>query len=110
MEMSGGDTCETTELLAAAGRGDLQAVNRLFSSHREYLKRVINIRLDQQLRGRIDPSDVVQETLVVANRRINDYLDRRPTTFRLWLRMTALEMLIDHRRYPRRLKRDVARD
>jgi RNA polymerase sigma-70 factor (ECF subfamily) len=62
------------------------------------------------LRGRIDPSDVVQETLVVASERIKDSLARRPTSFRIWLRRKALERLIDQRRFHRRHKRDVANE
>jgi RNA polymerase sigma-70 factor (ECF subfamily) len=74
------------------------------------LRRVIDVRLDPKLRGRIDPSDVVQETLVVASRRIKDFLARRPTSFRIWLRRKALERLIDERRFHRRQKRDVANE
>jgi RNA polymerase sigma-70 factor (ECF subfamily) len=36
---------------------------------------------------------------MVASRRIDDFLRRRPTSFRLWLRRKALEKLIDLRRY-----------
>ena len=100
----------TADLLAAIERGEKSAVNQLLALHRNYLKRIINIRLEPQLRGRIDASDIVQETLVVASRRIRDYLDRRPTSFRIWLRRKALEQLIDQRRYHRRKKRDVANE
>ena len=97
----------TADLLLAIERGDSQAVNQLLAFHRAYLKRLIDVRLDPQLRGRIDPSDVVQETLVVASRRIQDFLKRRPTSFRIWLRRKALEQLIDQRRFHRAFTRSM---
>ena len=45
--------------------------------------------------ARIDPSDVVQETHIVAVRRIDEFLKQRPTSFRLWLRTKALERLVE---------------
>lgn len=108
--MSLTDSGATADLLGAIERGDSQAVDLLLTRHRGYLKRVIDVRMDPRLRGRIDPSDVVQETLVVASRRIQDFLARRPTSFRIWLRRKALERMIDQRRFHRRQRRDVANE
>ena len=108
--MSLHDSRATADLLAAVEQGNGSAVNQLLALHRSYLKRVVDVRLEPCLRGRIDPSDVVQETLVVASRRIKDFLARRPTSFRLWLRRKALERLVDERRFHHRQKRDVANE
>jgi RNA polymerase sigma-70 factor (ECF subfamily) len=108
--MYSADSRITTDLLSAIEHGEKRAVDQLLALHRNYLKRIIDVRLDLQLRGRIDPSDVVQETLVVASRRIGDFLSRRPTSFRVWLRRKALEQLIDQRRHHRRQKRDVGQE
>jgi RNA polymerase sigma-70 factor (ECF subfamily) len=62
------------------------------------LHRVIDLRLDARLRARIDASDVVQEALLEAARRMPDYLAREPMPFLLWLRQTACQRLIDLRR------------
>ena len=104
------DSGTTTVLLSAVANGDERALNRLLTHHRSYLKRVVDVRLEPTLRGRIDPSDVVQEALVVASRRIEDFLSRRPTTFRVWLRGKALDQLIDQRRFHRRRRRDVTNE
>jgi RNA polymerase sigma-70 factor (ECF subfamily) len=104
------DSGTTTDLLSAVAKGDERALNRLLARHRNYLKRVVDARLEPRLRGRIDPSDVVQETLVVASGRIEDFLSRRPTSFRIWLRRKALDQLIDQRRFHRRRKRDVTNE
>ena len=54
--------------------------------------------MDAVLRGRIDPSDVVQEAQLEVARRMDDYLERRPMPFVLWLRQTTLENLLRLRR------------
>jgi RNA polymerase sigma-70 factor (ECF subfamily) len=54
--------------------------------------------MDRRLRARVDPSDVVQEAQLEAFRRLPDFLERRPMSFRLWLRKTAQERLIKLRR------------
>ena len=42
-------------------RGDQQALGELLGRHRDRLRRMIALRLDWRLRGRLDPSDVLQE-------------------------------------------------
>jgi RNA polymerase sigma-70 factor (ECF subfamily) len=85
-------------LLRQARQGDARAVAQVLEAHRDYLRRLIDLRLDARLRQRLDPSDVVQEALLEAVRRLPDYLDRRPMPFLLWLRQTAYQCLIDLRR------------
>ena len=50
------------------------------------------------LTARVDASDVVQETQIVIAKRIGDFIKRRPTSFRIWIRQKALEQLADQRR------------
>jgi RNA polymerase sigma-70 factor (ECF subfamily) len=86
-------------LLDAVRRGDRQALDELLAAHRDYLRAFVALRLDPRLRTRVDESDVVQEAYLVATRRIVDYLTRRPMGFRLWLRQTTLECLLQLRRH-----------
>lgn len=105
------DNSTTTDtLLSAAAQGDSQAVEHLLVRHRSYLRQVVDVRLAPELQSRVDASDIVQETLIVASRRLDDYLVRRPTSFRVWLRRKALERLADARRRHLALKRDARRD
>ena len=67
---------ETQELLAEARGGDAAAVDRLLDRHREALRRMIDLRMDRVVQRRVDASDIVQDVLVEANRRLNDYLAR----------------------------------
>lgn len=92
------DSDETQHLLDDLRRGDGRAFGRLIVRHQPYLCRLISLRMDTRLRGRLDASDVVQETQLEAFKRLPDYLERRPMPFRLWLRKTAQERLLMLRR------------
>ena len=90
---------ETNRLLELARARDPRAFDRLFALHRPYLRKVVELRLDQRLRTRVDPSDVVQEAQLEAFRRLPEYLERQPMPFRLWLRKTTQERLLMLRRF-----------
>jgi RNA polymerase sigma-70 factor, ECF subfamily len=92
------DSIETQRLLMRIGSGDRNAFNELFERHRQDLRRAVQLRLDRQLRTRVDASDVVQEAQLEAFRRLDDYLQRRPMPFGLWLRQTAQQRINTHRR------------
>ena len=59
-----GDPDEWTDGLHQAGEIDEQSFALLFDRHRNRLRKVVKLRLDPRLRGRIDPSDVVQEAFL----------------------------------------------
>lgn len=85
-------------LLKRAQEGDKEAVEMLLSLYRDRLRQMVAMRIDPAIHPRVDASDVVQETLIEANRRMGEYLDRKPMPFELWLRKTAIERLIMERR------------
>jgi RNA polymerase sigma-70 factor (ECF subfamily) len=97
-------------LLEQVRSGDERAFERLFARHRPYIRRVVALRLDQELRRRVDPSDVIQETQLEASRRLDDYLSRRPMPFRLWLRRTAEKRLSMLRRRHGAARRSLERE
>ena len=102
---------QTDALLAGARRGDRSAVGRLLARHRDRLRRMVAVRIDDRLSTRIDPSDVVQETMAVAADRLSDYLRDPPLPFYPWLRQIALNRLIDlHRRHILAGRRSVDRE
>ena len=100
----------TDQLLTAAAERRPHAVDDLLAANRAYVRRVVQMRVQPQLQARIDPSDIVQETLVAASRGLDDFLTRRPTSFRVWLRGHALQRLVDAQRRHLSLKRDVRRE
>ena len=102
---------DTNELLDRAGRGDALARQLLLERHRDRLRRMVAVRLDGRVAVRVDPSDLVQETLAEAAARLADYLRRRPLPFYPWLRQIAWDRLVEaHRRHLRAGRRSVARE
>jgi RNA polymerase sigma-70 factor (ECF subfamily) len=102
---------DTAELLRRSAAGDRSARGPLLQRQRTRLKRMVAARMDPRLAARVDPSDVVQEALAEADRRLDDYLRRRPLPFYCWLRQLAWEKLLDeHRRHVRAARRSVTRE
>lgn len=104
------NSADAEDLLRRVERGDRRAAEQLLAAQRDYLRRMLEARMEPALRQRVDPSDIIQETLMEANRRLDDYLQRRPTTFRLWIRRKALEQLVNARRHHRARKRLIERE
>ena len=87
------------------------AATQLFDRHRDRLRRMVSIRLDGQVKTRVDPSDVVQEALATACQQLPAYLRTRPLPFYPWLRRIAFDRLADlHRRHLRAKRRSVGRE
>ncbi|HUG69322.1 MAG TPA: sigma-70 family RNA polymerase sigma factor [Pirellulaceae bacterium] len=102
---------DTDQLLDQAQAGNVAAVDQLLERHRPRLRRLVSFRLDPRLSARVDPSDVVQETLHDASRRLTAYLSTRPLPFFLWLREIASDRLADlHRRHLGAQARTVLRE
>jgi len=101
----------TQELLMGVKAGDEDAVNGLLDRHREAVRRLVQMRLDRKIRQRVDVSDVVQEVLISANRRLQAYLESPAMPFHLWIRQIAKDRIIDaHRRHRVSAKRSVDRE
>ena len=59
--------------LAAVLEGDAGALASLFSVYRDRLKRMVELRLDARLRGRVSASDILQEAYIGALQRLPHY-------------------------------------
>ena len=64
---------DTDHLLMSAITGNKTAIETLLERHRNRLRRMIALRLDVRLAARVDPSDVVQEALADAAKKLADY-------------------------------------
>lgn len=86
-------------------------LGELFEQYRDRLRRAVQVRLDPRLRGRIDPSDVIQEAYVEAQGRFDDFRrDSRMTPF-LWIRFITMQrLLILHRHHFQAKQRDARRE
>ncbi len=108
--MTGGPH-DDLELIGLAAGGDPEALRTLFSRHRDRLKRMVHLRLSRRLAGRIDDSDVLQESYLEAARRLGEYQRNPSLPFFLWLRnMTAMKLAEVHRRHLGTQLRDAGRE
>jgi len=88
------------DLLQRALAGDESALAALFDGYRDRLRRMIRLRLDRRLSGRVDSSDVLQEAYLDVRKRIGEYArDPAIMPFHLWLRLIAGQRLTDVHRY-----------
>jgi RNA polymerase sigma-70 factor (ECF subfamily) len=102
---------DTDHLLERVANGDRAARDDLLERHRRRLRRMVVVRFDPRLIARVDPSDVVQETLAEAAAQLDRYLQERPLPFYPWLRQLAERRLIDlHRRHVQAGRRSVTRE
>lgn len=111
MEMHTSDSAETVCLLRQVSRGERDAFDRLFARHRDFLRQVVEYRMDRNLRQRVDASDLVQEAQMEAARRLGGYLADPPMSFKLWVRQIAFDrVLMARRRHVEAGKRAVGRE
>jgi RNA polymerase sigma-70 factor, ECF subfamily len=92
-------------------QGDPQALAELFAGQRERLRRMVRLRMDRRLQGRLDPSDVLQEAFLEATQRLPEFQTQQNLPAHLWLRLlTGQRLLILHRRHLGAQMRDVGQE
>ena len=104
-------SAEIESVVESVRRGDQNALESLFAGHRAYLRHVIGLRMDDALRVRVDPSDIVQEAHLEAVRRVSDYARDPKLPVRLWMRQIAIDRLtMAHREHVGADKRTIRRE
>jgi RNA polymerase sigma-70 factor (ECF subfamily) len=88
------------------GEAPLQPLERF----REYLLLLARLRLDERLRGKMDPSDVVQQSLLEAHQAQAQFRGRTLGEQAAWLRQILARNLANSARDYARDKRDVGRE
>jgi len=70
----------------------------MFQQHRERLRKLVQLRMDERVRARIDASDVIQEAFIEAAQRFSEYdRDREVSPF-VWLRFLTVQKLMQLQR------------
>lgn len=83
----------------------------LFARHRAQLERMVHIRIDRRLQGRLDASDVLQEAFLDASARFAEYERNREMSPFLWVRfIVAQRLMILHRKHLGVKARDAGRE
>ena len=105
------ETPEVEELLRRAAAGNETATAALWDMSRDRLQKMIRLRMDARLRGRVDAEDILQETWIDASGRLPEYVADPPMSFYLWLRFLAGQKLTDAMRHHLGVqKRDAGRE
>ena len=100
----------TSHLLANVLSGGADQLGRLLELYRNYLNMLADSQLDQKLRARVSPSDVVQETMLEAHRDFQQFRGRSQAEFAAWLRQILVNNLARMiERHVLTRKRDVRR-
>lgn len=99
------------QLLVDAREGDSERMGRLLQLYRNYLRLLAESELDRKLRGRISPSDIVQETMLDAHRDFPKFRGSTEAQFVAWLRQILVHNLAEViSKHVLTEKRDVRRD
>jgi RNA polymerase sigma-70 factor (ECF subfamily) len=105
------DTPDDTSLLRLAARGDQAAWGALLARSRDRLKRMVALRLDRRLQGRVDASDIIQEAHLEATARLREYAQDPVMPWFVWLRfLVGQQLLTVHRRHLGAQARDAGRE
>lgn len=89
--------------------GGEEVLARLFSDYEDRLCRMVQFRLDRRLWGRIDPSDVLQESYLELSRRLAEYLRDPAVPVVVWFRNMTQQVLVNvHRRHLGTKMRDAS--
>ena len=67
------DPSDTGHLVERLRAGDAQTLTDLFQRHRDRLRRMVELRMDARLQGRVDASDVLQDAFLDAAARLDGY-------------------------------------
>ena len=98
-------------LVERARGGDGAAAGEALARHRTRLRRMVEARLDRRVRGRVDPSDVLQDGFVDAVAKFPGYLADPKLPLFLWLRLVVGERLAKvHRDHLGAQARDAGRE
>ncbi|WP_372898316.1 sigma-70 family RNA polymerase sigma factor [Stieleria sp.] len=99
------------QVIELARGGDEAALATLFQMYRKKLKSMVEFRMDVNLRGRVDPSDVIQESYLELAKRLGEFRAKEDMSPFVWMRLVTMERMLNlHRRHVATQKRDARRE
>jgi RNA polymerase sigma-70 factor (ECF subfamily) len=101
------DALEPEGLLFQARAGNRAALGQLLEMYRSYLILLAGVQIDRRFQGKINPSDLVQDTFLKAHRHFGQFQGRTQAEWAAWLRRILASNLADMTRHYGRRRRDV---
>lgn len=99
------------DLINHARAGETEKLGHLLEFYFNYLTVLANTQLDQRLRRRVNPSDLVQETMLAAHRDFGAFRGNTPQELVGWLRQILINVLHGAiARHVKAGKRDIRRE
>lgn len=89
---------------------DQEADGLPLARYRDYLLLLARMQVGRPFQGKLDPSDVVQQTLLEAHRKREQFRGQSEAELAAWLRRLLACNLVDERRALGRAKRDASRE
>jgi RNA polymerase sigma-70 factor, ECF subfamily len=86
---------EPQRLLSEARDGDAAKLGRLLEVYRRYLALLARMQIGQHLQGKVDASDIIQETFLEAHRNFAGFRGNSEGEFICWLRRILAGKLAD---------------
>jgi RNA polymerase sigma-70 factor, ECF subfamily len=101
----------TSNMLLRYRNGEQEMLGAVFSHYRSRLRKMVQLRMDVRVAGRIDPSDVLQEVYLDVHKQIDAYLCDPKVSLHIWLRgLTWQRLLKIQRQHLGTQARDVRRE
>jgi RNA polymerase sigma-70 factor (ECF subfamily) len=82
------------QLFTAARAGSNSSLGRLLTLYTNYLKLLVSAQMDDRLRGRVSPSDIIQESFYEAHRDFPQFRGQSPGEFVVWLRRIVVNNIL----------------
>ena len=82
-------------LISRARQQEAAALDQLLQRYRHYLKLLARTGIDASLRGKADPSDVVQDTFLKAHQHFDQFRGQTEAELTTWLRQILRATLAD---------------
>ena len=102
---------DAQQLLDAARLGRADCLGKLLLHFGNYLKLLVAAHLDEKLRSRLNPSDIVQDSYCDAHRDFEQFQGRSTGEFLAWLRTILVNNIArEVERHILSAKRDVRRE
>src|SRR3954454_9595942 len=102
---------DTDYLFISARQGSASCLGQLLALYANYLKLLVAAQLDNRLRARVSPSDIVQESFFEAHRDFREFRGQSIGEFVVWLRRIVVNNILRVvEQHVHAEKRDVRRE